>query len=570
MSTTLAQPSPSISDVRDKGEMVTSMKAKWQQFNRGDRQVLVLAILASVVACVIVLLLWTASQGYRPLYGQQEKVETSQIIEVLEAEGINYRLEANSGLVLVQEDKLGKARMLLAARGVKAKVPSGMESLDSSGIGTSQFMEQAKYRHSLEGELSRTIMALKAVRTARVHLAIPKRTLFIRQQPELPSASVMLDLYAGSKIQPGQIEAIANLVAGSVTGMTPERVQVVDQEGNHLSSGIAINQDITQARDRQLKYTLELEQNLINRASSMLAPVLGKENFQVQIAAQVNFNQVEETRESLDPQSVITQEKQSINDTNSDIAMGIPGALTNQAPKAQADKTEDNTRRNLIQQESRQYEVGRSVRHTRYQQMQLENLSVSVLLNTQAAGENGWSEAQVSQLGAMVKDAIGYSNQRGDQFSINSFDFAPVQIAQFEPMPWWQTEGYQAYLRYFIGGILGFGLIFFVLRPLVSHLTRTAEHSLKEELPQVEPALEAPSSSSIIGSQSGDGQALADQLMGLEQDKSDTDWISNQGLPAPGSPLTVKMEHLSLLANQEPARVAEVIAHWIGDNENEK
>ncbi|RTR38288.1 flagellar M-ring protein FliF [Shewanella canadensis] len=570
MSTTLAQPSPNMTDVRDKSEIVSSLKTKWQQFNRGDRQVLVLAILASVVACVIVLLLWTASQGYRPLYGQQEKVETSQIIEVLEAEGINYRLEANSGLVLVQEDKLGKARMLLAARGVKAKVPSGMESLDNSGIGTSQFMEQAKYRHSLEGELSRTIMALKAVRTARVHLAIPKRTLFIRQQPELPSASVMLDLYAGSKIQPGQIEAIANLVAGSVTGMTPERVQIVDQEGNHLSSGIAINQDITQARDRQLKYTQELEQSLINRASSMLAPVLGKENFQVQIAAQVNFNQVEETRESLDPQTVVTQEKQSINDTNSDIAMGIPGALTNQAPKAQANKTEENTRRNLNQQESRQYEVGRSVRHTRYQQMQLENLSVSVLLNNQAAGENGWSEAQVSQLGTMVKDSIGYSMQRGDQFSINSFDFAPVQIAQFEPMPWWQTEGYQAYLRYFIGGILGFGLIFFVLRPLVSHLTRTAEHSLKEELPQVEPALEAPSSSSISGAQSGDGQALADQLMGLEQDKSDTDWLSNQGLPAPGSPLTVKMEHLSLLANQEPARVAEVIAHWIGDNENER
>lgn len=570
MSTTLAQPSPSITDVGDKSEIINSLKTKWQQFNRGDRQVLVLAILASVVACVIVLLLWTASQGYRPLYGQQEKVETSQIIEVLEAEGINYRLEANSGLVLVQEDKLGKARMLLAARGVKAKVPSGMESLDNSGIGTSQFMEQAKYRHSLEGELSRTIMALKAVRTARVHLAIPKRTLFIRQQPELPSASVMLDLYAGSKIQPGQIEAIANLVAGSVTGMTAERIQVVDQEGNLLSSGIAINQDITQARDRQLKYTLELEQSLINRASSMLAPVLGKENFQVQIAAQVNFNQVEETRESLDPQTVVTQEKQIINDTNSDIAMGIPGALTNQAPKARANQTEENTRRNLNQQESRQYEVGRSVRHTRFQQMQLESLSVSVLLNNQAAGENGWSEAQVSQLGTMVKDSIGYSMQRGDQFSINSFDFAPVQIAQFEPMPWWQTEGYQAYLRYFIGGILGFGLIFFVLRPLVSHLTRTAEHSLKEELPQVEPALEAPSSSSISGVQSGDGQALADKLMGLEQDKSDTDWLSNQGLPAPGSPLTVKMEHLSLLANQEPARVAEVIAHWIGDNENER
>lgn len=120
-------------------------------------------------------MLWTASQGYRPLYGSQEKVETAQIIEVLETEGISYRLDTNSGLVLVPEDRLGKARMILAARGVKAQMPMGMESLDSSGIGTSQFMEQAKYRYSLEGELSRTIMALRAVRTARVHLAIPKK-----------------------------------------------------------------------------------------------------------------------------------------------------------------------------------------------------------------------------------------------------------------------------------------------------------------------------------------------------------------------------------------------------------
>ncbi|QDO81961.1 flagellar M-ring protein FliF [Shewanella psychropiezotolerans] len=567
MSTTLAQPSPAITDVSEKSDLLSTARSKWQQFNNGDKQVLILAILASVVACVIVLLLWTASQGYRPLYGHQEQVETSEIIEVLEAEGIKYRLEANTGLVLVQEDKLGKARMVLAARGVKARVPSGMESLDNSSIGTSQFMEQAKYRHSLEGELSRTIMALKPVRTTRVHLAIPKRTLFIRQQPELPSASVMLDLYAGSNIQPNQIEAIASLVAASVTGMTPERVQIIDQEGNHLSSGLAMNQDITQARDRQLKYTQELEQSLISRASSMLTPVLGQDNFQIQISAKVNFNQVEETRESLDPQTVVSQEKQSSNETNSSMAMGIPGALSNQAPTANAEG-DDNGRRNLNQQESRQFEVGRSVRHTRFQQMQLENLSVSVLLNTQAAGENGWSEAQLSQLGAMVQDAIGFTAMRGDQFSINSFDFAPVQIAVFEPVPWWQTEGY---LRYFIGGILGFGLILFVLRPLVSHLTRTAEPKTQQDDATSIPELDSPSHSQLANKeQASDSQALADQLMGLDRDMSNSDWISNQGLPPPESPLTVKMEHLSLLANQEPARVAEVIAHWIGDNENEK
>ncbi|ABV85412.1 flagellar basal-body MS-ring/collar protein FliF [Shewanella pealeana] len=566
MSTTLTQTSPAATNAGVNNPL-NSLKEKWQQYNRGDRQVVILAVLAIVAACVIVLMLWSASQGYRPLYGNQEGVETSQIIEVLEAEGISYRIDANSGLILVTEDKLGPARMLLAARGVKAKVPSGMESLENSNIGTSQFMEQAKYRYSLEGELSRTIMALKAVKTARVHLAIPKKTLFIRQQPELPTASVMLELYAGSNIQPEQIESIVNLVAGSVTGMTPDRVQVVDQEGNHLSSSISVNKDITQARDRQLKYTQELEQSLIDRASSMLLPILGRDHFEVQVAANVNFNQVEETKESLDPLAVVTKENLTSNETNSDMALGIPGALSNQPPAAEAD--ESNARRNLNSQESRQFDTGRSVRHTRYQQMQLENLSVSVLINKQSAGETGWTQTQLDQLSSMVQDAIGFSAARGDQFSINSFDFAPTQIAEFEPMPWWQGESYQTYLRYFIGALLGLAMIFFVLRPLVKHLTKTVEHNLKSIDEPAQPSL-PPAQATVTKLEGGNNaQAIADQLIGQNQKTGDLNWSGDASLPEPSSPLAVKMEHLSLLANQEPARVAEVIAHWIGDTEHD-
>ncbi len=567
MPTTLTQTSPAVTNVGSSNPLNT-LKSKWQQFNQGDRQVAVLAVLAIVAACVIVMMLWSASLGYRPLYGNQEGVETSQIIEVLEAEGISYRIDANTGLILVTEDKLGPARMLLAARGVKAKVPSGMESLGSSNIGTSQFMEQAKYRYSLEGELSRTIMALKAVKTARVHLAIPKKTLFIRQQPELPSASVMLELYAGSNIQPEQIESIVNLVAGSVTGMTPERVQVVDQEGNHLSSTISVNKDITQARDRQLKYTQELEQNLINRASSMLLPILGQDHFQVQVAARVNFNQVEETQESLDPVAVVTKENLTSNETNSDMALGIPGALSNQPPAA-AGAEENNARRNLNSQETRQFDTGRSVRHTRYQQMQLESLSVSVLIDKKSAGEAGWTQPQLDQLSTMVQDAIGYSVARGDKFSINSFDFAPVQITEFEPMPWWQGESYQTYLRYFIGALLGLAMIFFVLRPLVKHLTTTVEHNLKNSNETALPA-PAPDAAAIQLEANNSAQVTADQLIGLNQNKNEIDWSGDSSLPEASSPLAVKMEHLSLLANQEPARVAEVIAHWIGDTDNEQ
>ncbi|MDO6680260.1 flagellar basal-body MS-ring/collar protein FliF [Shewanella sp. 4_MG-2023] len=569
MPTTLTQAEQPMNSVDAKKSPFITMKNKWTQFNNGDKQVAILAVFAIVVACVIVLMLWTASQGYRPLYGNQEKVESSEIIEVLESEGISYRLDTNSGLILVPEERLGKARMILAARGVKAELPMGMEALETSGIGTSQFMEQAKYRYSLEGELSRTIMALRSVRTARVHLAIPKKTLFIRQQPELPSASVMLDLYAGANIQTEQVESIVNLVAGSVTGMTAERVQVVDQQGNHLSSALTLNNDITQARDRQLKYTHELEQNLINRASSMLLPILGQENFQVQVAAQVNFNQVEETNESLDPQGIVTREQQSSNEVNGELAMGIPGALSNQAPNADA-YAANNPRRNVTQQTNRNFEVGRSIKHTRYQQMQLENVSISVLLNNQAAGEDGWSQQQLDSLSSMVQDAIGFTAARGDQFSINSFDFAPVRIAEFQPMPWWQTEGYESYLRYLIGCLLGLGLIFFVLRPLVRHLTTTVDLSALKDNDQQTESLEysEPKAAPLVNN-SDDPQAIADQLMGLGQPKSDADLMSI-GLPETSSPLKVKMEHLSLLAEKEPARVAEVIANWISDKDGKQ
>ncbi|MCE9686242.1 flagellar M-ring protein FliF [Shewanella sp. AS16] len=561
MSTTLIQSGQELDGTVSGPGLLSGAAQTWRRFNRGDRQVMVLALLATVVASVIVLMLWTASQGYRPLYGSQENVETSQVIEVLESEGINYQLEANTGLVLVVEDQLGKARMLLAARGVKAKVPSGMDELDNTGLGTSQFMEQAKYRHSLEGELSRTIMTLKAVRAARVHLAIPKRTLFIRQQPELPTASVMLQLYSGSNLTESQVEAIANLVAGSVTGMTPTNVKVVDQNGNFLSAAMTENQDITQARDRQLQYTRELEHSLMTNAAAMLEPILGQDNFQVRVTAKVNFNQVEETKESLDPEGVMTQERTSLDDNDNGAAIGIPGALSNQPPQTN-DKTQDEKSRNLRQEESRQYDVGRSVRHIRYQQMQLENLSVSVLVNgTAAVGLTG-EEAQLTKLGNMVKDAIGFSAARGDSFSINAFDFAPVTVAEFSPMPWWQAEDYQAYLRYLIGGLLGLGLILFVLRPLVSHLTRTAQKHADAAGVDVAAAL-AVENAAVAAA------AAAEPAQDSERQLPNADWLGSQGLPEPGSPLTVKMEHLSLLANKEPARVAEVIAHWIGDRDGE-
>ncbi|MGI2115169.1 flagellar basal-body MS-ring/collar protein FliF [Shewanella frigidimarina] len=562
MSTNVIQSEQEMLGGERSPNVLSSTLLKWRKFTQGDKQVLILGLLATVVASVIVIMLWTASQGYRPLYGNQENVETSQVIEVLEAEGIYYRLESTTGMILVADDQLGKARMLLAARGVKAKVPSGMDELDSSSLGTSQFMEQAKYRHSLEGELARTIMSLKSVRSARVHLAIPKRSLFIRQQPELPTASVMLQLHPGAVLTQSQVEAVVNLVAGSVTGMSVSGVKLVDQDGHFLSANLSENQDITQARDKQIDYTRELEQNLIINANSMLEPILGPNNYQVKIAAKVNFNQVEETKEALDPEGVMTQERTSLDDKNAALAQGIPGALSNQPPdtsKGAADKN-----RSVRQEANRQYDVGRSVRHIRYQQMQLENLSISVLVNNTVATGLTTDDAELTKLGVMVKDAIGFSSERGDSFSINAFAFAPVAVVEFEQLPWWQVEDYQAYLRYFIGGLLGLGLILFVLRPLVSHLTNTARKIEDEsrELGTIALAknAEAEEHSEVMTSPRA-------ALTQGQSTKDSAEWLGDMNLPESGSPLTVKMEHLGMLANQEPARVAEVLAHWIGDKD---
>ncbi|MDW2105303.1 flagellar basal-body MS-ring/collar protein FliF, partial [Vibrio sp. 1580] len=198
------------------------------------------AVLAAIVAAIIVVALWSSSQSFRPLYSQQERFDIGEIVSVLESEGVSYRMQEQNGQVLVPEGEVARIRMLLASKGVQAKLPTGLDSLkEDSSLGTSQFMETARYRHGLEGELVRTIMSLNSVANARVHLAIPRQTLFVRQNGENPSASVMLELKPGEDLKPEQVEAIINLIVGSVTAMKPEFVSVIDQYGRLLSADVA-------------------------------------------------------------------------------------------------------------------------------------------------------------------------------------------------------------------------------------------------------------------------------------------------------------------------------------------
>ncbi|WP_420359485.1 lateral flagellar M-ring protein FliFL [Aeromonas caviae] len=557
----------------------------WRTLSRDNKSILTIALLAAVVAATIVVILWTSSKNYVPLYGKQELYDTANIMEMLEKEQVPFRLEKSSGQILVPESQLAHIRMALAARGVRAAMPSGLEGLDNvTGLGTSEFMEGARYRHALEGELARTIISLDAVRSARVHLAIPKRTLFVGRDEEKPSASVMLDLQPGQTMEPGQVEAIANLVAGSISGMKPGAVTVVDQSGQLLSAELGDKAGFGKQSVQQMEYVRKLEQYIRQRASDMLSPMLGTGNFRVQIAADVNFNAVEETQQQLDPNAVVTRESNKSDKTIDALALGIPGALSNRppetAPKTDQAATEGNAAqepakndtRTERQEVSRQYESSRTIVHTRYQQGRLEKMNVSILLNQQSAPKEGWSPEQLEQIRQMVERSVGFDGTRGDQISLQVFDFTGAVPVEPPASSWLETPYWQDSLRYLVGGLLGLTLVFFGIRPLVKHLVRTQQYPDTDAAQ--EPDEEQEPTMGLSMRREGDGE-LEEPATGKSLSQSQSEFrlepqfssLDLEALPEPGSELEVQLKHLQLLVDKDTARVAEVVRQWVSGNE---
>lgn len=544
-------------------------RQRWQALSAHHRQVLLLSGLAVSIALVVVMLLWQGGHSYVPLYGKQEMYDQGQIVDALEQGEVAFRLDPQNGQILVEQEQLGQVRMLLAARGVKAQLPSGLDDLAlNTGMGTSQFMETRRYRHALEGELARTIMALSWVRQARVHLAMPERTLFIGRAEQTPTASVMLDVAAGHNPDLTQVEGIVNLVAGSVPGMGNDKVSVIDQSGQLLSDQLSNNGMGKGLSQRQVEYGRQLEQQLVQRAKDMLYPILGANNFRVQVTADLDFNAVEETRESLDQSPILLRETGSEQSSSDSLGLGIPGALTNTPPQTNADEEQDPAASNKNRREQhdyqRQYESGRSVVHTRYQAGRLKQLSVSVLLNNAMAPEGGWPEEQLAQLGQMVQGAVGFNDVRGDLFSLTSFDFSPQALpSEFaDELAWWQLPEWQSYARYLLGALMLLALLIFGVRPLLRHLSTNQKQAALREL-QAEGVTVSGEPTRL----SGVTPPLVPERAGphtvLPWDQDEQEWQ----LPPPGSELKVQVTHLQLLAERETERVAEVIKHWIKDHD---
>ncbi|WP_324288747.1 flagellar basal-body MS-ring/collar protein FliF [Roseateles sp. SL47] len=561
----------------------------------GLRGALPLLGLAAVVTALVLMLLWRDQAGYKPVFGHQERVPTADVLAVLDAEHMAYRLHPESGQVLVAESQLGKARMLLAAKGVVAKLPAGLELMDRNDpLGVSQFVQDIRFRRGLEGELAQSMMALDAVESARVHLSIARSSSFVLNDGQKSSASVVVTLKPGRSLSHEQIAAAINLVSGSVANLEPARVSLVDQQGSLLSSRVDLSEGFdgaSQGNEAQRRVQDDVRRNV----NELLAPVLGEQNYRLSVTAEVNNDRVQETREQYGDAPKVTNEATREEQDRERIALGIPGSLSNRPAAALAaaaasasqvgpDDAAGNSNVARKNASTRQYAYDRSITQVRKSRGRLERLSVAVLLNTAAApgGANTWSPEDVAKIERLLSDGLGMDRTRGDKLTVSSLAFPGAPVAE----PWYQQRDTLVE----VGGWAGYAVAALLAYLLIARpLLRMGQHALgmsgargrsdrRSGLPderRAEPGSRPGQGPEItpleplgtgtptaVGGPSADAPALG-HTSAQGRSSPVMPLLENYELPPPGSPVDVLVDHLKVLAAKEPERVAEVVKQWV-------
>ncbi|AZF06582.1 flagellar basal-body MS-ring/collar protein FliF [Pseudomonas sp. R5-89-07] len=557
------------------------------------RQVGLMVGLAASVAIGFAVVLWSQQPDYRPLYGSLAGMDSKQIMETLAAADIAYTVEPNSGALLVKADDVARARMKLAAAGVTPSDSNiGFEILDKDqGLGTSQFMEATRYRRGLEGELARTISSLNNVKGARVHLAIPKSSVFVRDERK-PSASVLVELFSGRSLEPGQVLAIVNLVATSVPELSKSQITVVDQKGNLLSD-MAENSALTQA-GKQFDYSRRMESMLTQRVHNILQPVLGNDRYKAEVSADVDFSAVESTSEQFNPDQPALRSEQSTSEqrTASNGPQGVPGALSNQPPApASAPQTTggaaatagaiaagqpllDANGQQIMDpatgqpmlapypadkrnQSTKNFELDRSISHTKQQQGKINRLSVSVVVDDQvkvnaadgAVTRAPWSADELARFTRLVQDAVGFDASRGDSVSVINMPFSAergevIADPAFYTQPWfWDI------VKQVLGVMFILVLVFGVLRPVLNNITGNGKKQLALAGGDVE-----------LGGMGGLDGELANDRVSLGGPQSIL-------LPSPSEGYDAQLNAIKSLVAEDPGRVAQVVKEWINADE---
>jgi flagellar M-ring protein FliF len=456
------------------------------------RQVAIIIGLSASIALAIGILTWSQTTHYTLLFGSMEARELNEVVQLLDAQKVEYKLDAGAGSIHVPADKVHALRLQLAAEGFPKQAETGYQLLDrEQGFGISQFRETTQYHRALEGELAKSVASINAVASARVMLGLPKRSVFVRKQ-EAPTASVVIKLHSGRSLTEEQVSSIVHLVAASIPNMNPKDVTVVDQLGNLLTSN---NQSTNmQMSMRQLDYTRTVEETLSSRVVNLIAPIVGGANkVRAQVTAEMDFTQQELTRENYDPDPSAIRSEQEIREINrNEGPQGIPGALTNQPPRAGLAPEEgysgadtDPSVRNFSDKRTRNYEIDRTISHIKNSVGVIRRLSVAVVLDDKIVDNEGavervaLSDEELQSYRRLISDTVGLDETRGDTLTVVNASFVEPKDTFFDSTPFWHEAWFWDLMKQVLAALALLVIVFGVIRPMLRDLTKKDEAYLE-------------------------------------------------------------------------------------------
>ncbi|PLZ00680.1 flagellar basal body M-ring protein FliF [Burkholderia sp. WAC0059] len=535
---------------------------------RGNPRLPFLVAVAVLIAVVAGLVLWSRAPDYRILYSGLADQDGGAIIAALQTANVPYRLAEGGSAILVPSDVVNETRLRLASQGLPKSGSVGFELMDNEKFGISQFAEQVNYQRALEGELEQTIESIDTVKSARVHLAIPKPSVFVRDQ-EAPTASVLVDLYPGRMLDEGQVSAIAHLIASAVPDLPVSNVTVVDQDGNLLTqSSSAAGLDAS-----QLRYERQVELDTQQHIDDILAPLFGAGNARAQVSADLDFSKLEQTAETYDPnsnqqqQAIRSQQTSSATDMQQGGASGVPGALSNQPPQPTAAPVNAPNGQPASappvpvsdhRDQTTNYELNHTVRHYLQVPGSIKRLSVAVVVNDEhlvdAHGhvtDKPLTAQQLAQVEQLVKDAMGYDAKRGDTVNVVNSAFM-TSTDDSANLPWWRQPDIIALAKQvatWVGiGAVALFLYFAMVKP-----------AMRRAFPPPEPpaatALAGPSEPLLLDGLPPGGGALeenADEKARLAFENERQKFERN-------------LEFARNIARQDPKLVATVVRSWVND-----
>jgi flagellar M-ring protein FliF len=526
------------------------------------RQIMFLFAVAGSVAIGVYVVLWSQKPNYSLLYGSLSDQDASQVIESLQKSNIDYHVDPNSGAVMVASSKVHEARMKLATEGLPRSANSGFSILnEEQKLGTSQFMEKARYQHALENELALSIAKVSAVKAARVHLAIPKESVFLRNR-KAASASVLLDLYPGHRLEVGQVAAIANLVAASVPSLELSNVSIIDQYGRLMSQNQS-SADLALTAS-QFQYATQVENSYIERIENILIPILGPDGVKAQVTAEMDFTSTERTQESYNPDMPALRSERVEEDRSSvaNISGGVPGALSNQpavdgkAPEVVGDnEAGDGNGKSATgssqSRSTRNYELDKTISHTRLAMGSLVRLSVAVVIDyKKALDEKGkvirveHTPEEIERITNLVKETIGFNIVRGDRVNVMNSPFSlPDAVEPLPETPIWQQAWVWDIAKQVVGGLFVLFIVFGVLKPSIKNM-------MNKEITLHQSALAGPAG--VVGQladNSGE-EPNVQEIKALESAPEYDKSISN----------------VKEMVNTDPKLAAQVVRNWVGED----